>query len=161
MVNQSPNFINRLKELKRIAAKMVSWFWTPHFTLKITRSQRILNDGRKDGCCEDRDDCSSLSLDSIPWFGLWLGLRLGLWVTRCREGGRRVAFLCCAEASDVPAAEVSALLVSTGYGVSRSLFTWFIIIIIIIIIMTILMMMMTQQVETIWCILNHVNQCID
>jgi len=123
MVNQSPNFINRLKELKRIAAKMVNWFRAPHFTLKNYRCQRILKDGGKDGRQEDWDDCSSLSLDSIPWLWLWLGLRLGLWVTRGRVGGRRVTFLCCARASDVPTSKVSALLVSTGYGVSRSLFT--------------------------------------
>ena len=45
MVNKFPNFINRLKEFKRIAANMV---------------QRVLNDGGKDGRHEDREDCSSL-----------------------------------------------------------------------------------------------------
>merc|ERR1719220_76031 len=85
---------------------------------------RILNDDGKDGRNKDREDGSNLSFNSISI--LWL--RLGLWVTGGRVGVGMVAFVvpsAGAEAVDLPAAYVSALLISTANSMSWA-GSWFI-----------------------------------
>jgi len=88
---------------------------------------RILNDDGKDGCNKDREDGSNLSFNSICILWLRLRWRCVLWVTGGRVGEGVIAFVvpsASAEAPDVVAAFVNALLISTVISMNRGGFIW-------------------------------------